>query len=91
MNIEEKLANMSGKIDKYYAEYVRNHKEDVKRTRKNQYANLSFISLGFAAAATSLATGNPTPIGRLITAILAAALLITGIVLLRKSRSFDSD
>ena len=75
MDIEE----LSNKIDKY-------HEEDIKRAKNERCENLSFISFGFALAATGLAVTNPDCTDRLITSLAAAVLLIIGIVLFRKSR-----
>ncbi len=53
MNLEEELIRTNDKIDKY-------HEEDIKRTKRAKYENLSYILWGFALGATGLSIVKPT-------------------------------
>ncbi|MBE9482710.1 MAG: hypothetical protein IMY88_03425 [Chloroflexi bacterium] len=67
MNLEEELIRISDKIDKY-------HKEDIKRTKRAKYENLSYILWGFDLGATGLSIIKPN----FITIFIAVAFVVGG-------------
>jgi hypothetical protein len=74
MDIEE----LGKKIDEY-------HEKDRKRTKKERYENLSFISLGWSLAIISIAVTNLRIVDIIVYTLAAIFFLVVGIRTYSKS------
>ena len=79
MDIEERITEISNKLDIWRA-------ADVRRTTKSKYENLGYICWGFALAVTSLAVTNPRPAN----IIIAVCFFVLGITTFVYSRKFEA-
>jgi Flp pilus assembly protein TadB len=78
---DERIAEVSKKIDNYHA-------EDVKRAKGDRYERIGFVTFGFAVATTGLAAVRINIISTIVSIIMAVAFWVIGAVLMLRSRKY---
>jgi len=80
MTTDERLDEISKKLDKFLAEY----EQDKVNANRDKYLNLGYIALGFALATVSLVVAKPD----LATAAATIVLLVIGIIFIVYARRY---
>lgn len=79
MSIEEKIAELSKKIDDYQL-------ENTKRAKVDRYENLSYILWGFALATLSLAVTKISIVSTVVSGVIAVIFTVFGFITLSVAR-----